>query len=269
MNRPALLSLFLLLGGLTRAADAPVTFTSPSVFLEELTWPEVRQALDAGYRRILIPTGGTEQGGAHVMLGKHNRIVHYTAEQIARKLGHTLVAPVLAYVPEQVHLPFPGTISLSEDTFAAVLKDSARSLKLGGFRQIYFLGDSYHNQAPQEKVEQALAAEFARAGVRLATLNEYYDHRFNGQVDWLKTQGYSEPQIGGHVGIRDTSELMAVYPEGVRKEKLKDSPAGDLSGANGDATKASTDYGRKMLELKIQAALRQISRIERTAADRK
>ena len=70
------------------------------VFLEELTWTEVRDAIRSGKTTIILPTGGTEQNGPHMVLGKHNFIVRHTAEAIARKPGNALVAPVLAYVPE-------------------------------------------------------------------------------------------------------------------------------------------------------------------------
>ena len=114
--------------------------------------------------------------------------------------------------------------------------------------------------------QQQLADDFARDGIVLATLSEYYDPQFNGQIDWLKQQGYNERQIGGHVGIRDTSEMLAVFPQGVRKERIKDSFGEDPSGGNGAATLASAAYGQKMLQLKILAALKQIARIEKAAA---
>src|SRR5258708_7216627 len=71
-----------------------------SIFIEELTWTELRAAVNAGNTVALIPTGGTEQNGPHMALGKHNVIVRYTAGEIARRLGDTLVAPVMPYVPE-------------------------------------------------------------------------------------------------------------------------------------------------------------------------
>lgn len=253
---------FLVLSCLLFASMPVHAFTPPSLWLEELTWPEVKQAVDAGYRRIIIPTGGVEQNGNHVILGKHNKVVRYTAEQIAKQLGHTLIAPVIDHVPEQPHEPFPGTISLSEDTFAALLTETAESMKRSGFRRIYFLGDSYGNQPAQGRVAQDLAED----GAVIASLNEYYDYHFNGQMDWLKARGYSEDAIGGHVGIRDTSEMLVVYPEGVRKEAMKDSPVNDPSGGYGAATQASVAYGKKMLQMKIAAALRQIARIERAEA---
>src|SRR5262249_39783469 len=94
-----------------------------SVFVEELTWMEVRDALKAGKTTVIVPTGGVEQNGPYLATGKHNYILRGTAEAIARKLGDALVAPVVAFVPEgdidppTGHMKYPGTISLTEDTY--------------------------------------------------------------------------------------------------------------------------------------------------------
>ena len=95
MNRFILCTAFCLLASSALAAEVPDT-----VFIEELTWTEVRDAIKAGKTTIIFPTGGTEQNGPHMVLGKHNFVVKHAAEQIARRLGNALVAPVLAYVPE-------------------------------------------------------------------------------------------------------------------------------------------------------------------------
>lgn len=127
--------------------------TSPvTVFLEELTWMEVRDAIHSGTTSIILPTGGTEQNGPHVVLGKHNFIVKYTADQIARRLGQTLVAPVLPYVPEgdieppTGHMRFPGTITLPNEYYMKLLEYAARSFKAHGFKDIIFIGDSGGNR---------------------------------------------------------------------------------------------------------------------------
>jgi creatinine amidohydrolase/Fe(II)-dependent formamide hydrolase-like protein len=107
-----------------------------SVFVEELTWTEVRDALKGGKTTILFPTGGTEQNGPHMVLGKHNFIIKHTAEEIARRLGNALVAPVFAYVPEgdlappTGHMPFPGTVTLPNEYFMKVTEYAARSFKV-------------------------------------------------------------------------------------------------------------------------------------------
>ena len=97
------------------ASVAPAT-----VFLEQLTWTELQQQVSGGKTTILVPIGGTEQNGPHMVLGKHNVRVKALTERIALALGNALVAPVLAYVPEggvnppTAHMRFPGTITVPE-----------------------------------------------------------------------------------------------------------------------------------------------------------
>ncbi len=234
----------------------------PSLWLEKLTWPEVDKALQQGYTRILIPTGGVEQGSRHLVLGKHNDVLRITTRQIAEKLGHTLIAPIIAYVPEEAHLSFPGTISVQEETFEAVLEDTVRSLVKHGFTHIYFVGDSGGNQQAQQKVALRLQDEAQKLGVTLASLDAYYDVAQNGQARWLEQQGYTKAEIGTHAGMRDTSEMLVASPKGVRAEAIADAAYGDASGGDGAATKASATIGRKMIALKVEAALRQIRALE-------
>ncbi|HIE91421.1 MAG TPA: creatininase family protein, partial [Acidobacteria bacterium] len=65
--------------------------TPDTVFLEELTWTELRDLVETGTTTIIIPTGGTEQNGPHMVLGKHNVLVKHKAGEVARRLGDALV----------------------------------------------------------------------------------------------------------------------------------------------------------------------------------
>ncbi len=233
------------------AAAAPVE-------TERMTWTEIRDAVAAGKTTIIIPTGGTEQNGPHMVTGKHNFIVAETARRIATKLGDALVAPVLAYVPEgnaitrEGHMAYPGTISIPSSVFVKVLKGAAESFKVHGFKTIVFLGDSGPNQEPQHQVASDLNRAWAGEGIRVLNTASYYAE--NGQVAHLKAEGESEAAIGQHASIRDTSELMAVFPEGVRPDKL----AADADGVVGDPRRASAERGQKLLDLKVEAAIRDI-----------
>lgn len=248
---------------------APLAEVTQQVYLEDMTWPEVSQALKQGKNTAIIPTGGTEQNGPHMILGKHNYVVSYTAGRIAEKLGNALVAPVVRYVPEgsiqpkQGHMNFAGTLSVPEPVFEAILENAARSLKAHGFSLICFLGDSAGNQASQKRVADKLNAEWRNSGVRVLQVSEYYFK--NGQVEYLRNLGNDVKAIGGHAGIRDTSELLAVHPAGIRKNLLGDNRNSDYSqvGANGISGWSSAETGQQMLQMKIAAGLNQIRRFSR------
>src|SRR6184192_4003484 len=70
-----------------------------SVFIEDLTWMEVRDALKDGKDTVIVATGGVEQNGPYLVAGKHNIVLRATTEAIAGKLGKTLVAPIVPFVP--------------------------------------------------------------------------------------------------------------------------------------------------------------------------
>lgn len=234
-----------------------------SVFLEELTWTEVRDAIGAGTTIAIVPTGGTEQNGRHMVLGKHNVRVKFTAGEIARRVGNALVAPVMAYVPEgdidppTGHMRFPGTITLPPEQFAKVVEFAARSLKAAGFLDIALLGDSGGNQESLRSVAQMLNQEWAASPVRVHHLNRYFDD--NGFAAWLTAQG--EKVEGDHANLVDTSLQLAVDPSGVRRDRLAPGQAGDDTGVSGDPTRASADYGKRGLELQIDAAVRQLGEL--------
>ncbi|HEX9464886.1 MAG TPA: creatininase family protein [Alphaproteobacteria bacterium] len=234
-----------------------------SVFMEDLTWIELRDAVAAGHTVAILPTGGIEQNGPHMALGKHHAIVRHTAGEIARRVGQALVAPVIDYVPEgrldppEGHMQFPGTLGVSEATFEAMLRDAAGSLALAGFTLICLLGDHGGSQAAQQKVAAELSREWRRRGVRVVNLQRYY--AANGQEEWLKSQGFAAGEIGTHAGLLDTAELMAVAPGLVRGARLspKAWPAGP-TGAAGDPSRASAEIGARLMALKIDTGVAEI-----------
>jgi creatinine amidohydrolase len=160
MKMSLLVCVCFLVASSTLSAEIPDT-----VLLEDLTWTEVRDAIKAGKTTIIFPTGGTEQNGPHMVLGKHNFIVKHTAEQIARRLGNALVAPVLAYVPEgnidppSGHMQYPGTITLPDEFFMKVTEYAARSFRVNGFKDIVLIGDSGQNQKGLQSVASLLNKE--------------------------------------------------------------------------------------------------------------
>jgi creatinine amidohydrolase/Fe(II)-dependent formamide hydrolase-like protein len=235
---------------------------APPVVMERMTWQEVQVRLDDGATTVLIPTGGTEQNGPHMALGKHNVIVTETARRIAVELGDAMVGPVLAYVPEGDiarrggHMGFAGTISVPPDVFSEVLGAAAASFRAHGFTTIVFLGDSGGNQVAQEKLAARLTRKWRRDGVTVLNASAYYGD--NGGEAYLLGEGETVETIGSHAGIRDTSELMALDPALIRPDRLAAGASDPALGANGDPRRASAERGERLLALKVRAAVAEI-----------
>src|SRR5690348_929781 len=243
----------------------PLTAPLPdTVDMADMTWVEVRSAIAHGYTTVIVPSGGIEQSGPHMILGKHDYIVRWTADHIARKLGHTLVAPVVSFVPEGSyapptgHMQFPGTIGLSDTVYIGVLDGIARSLRAGGFKTICFIADHGGSVGPQAEVARRLNREWAETGGKVVDVADYYAAG-DAQVRLLQKQGETLAAIGLHAGLTDTSELMAVHPEGVDLARFANLPFTiERTGVNGNPMKSSAERGRALLALKVDAAVRQI-----------
>ncbi len=244
-----------------RAQERPDLLGPP--YLEAMTWTEVRDAISAGKKVAIIPTGGTEQNGPHMILGKHNYIVTFAAGVIANRLGNALVAPTVQYVPEGDYTrprfgEKPGVISLPSAGYERLLDAAVRSLKAHGFTDILLIGDSGGNQAGLTNVATALNAEWAGSGVRVYALVDYYQKGRIAIRDYLqKTYGWDAATVGSHAGTSDTSQLLYVFGDGIRLDKLMPNGGGTDSGVTGDPTKASAAIGKIAIDQKVGFAIEQ------------
>ena len=255
---PCLLLLIAVLGGGAQGAPA-------SVFLEDFTWTELRDALRSGTTTIIVPVGGTEQNGPHMVLGKHNLRARLLSTRIAGELGYTLVAPVLAYVPEgRIHPPtghmrFPGTISVPDAAFRGVLEGAARSFRQAGFRDIVLFGDSGNYQTQLQGVATKLNREWGASKVRVHFIADYYRTTQGAYLQALREQGLSPAQIGTHAASADTSLLLALDAAGVRTAQLAlaDEPSSGIAGDPRAASSALGKIGVELIVARSVAAIRE------------
>ncbi len=247
-----MLSIALRLVAAVLLAAHPVAFAQapPTVFLEELTSPELATLVRAGSTTVIVPIGGTEQNGPHMTLGKHNVRVKALSEKVARALGNAVVAPVIAYVPEgsvsppSGHMRYAGTITVPPDVYRKVLESAARSFRLHGFRDIVFLGDSGDYQPDDAAVAAKLNREWAGAPVRVHAIAEYYRVPTAWFAATLRSRGYADAEIGPHAGLADTSLMLAVDPRVVRADRLQPVPGqSTLPGVTGDPRRATPELG--------------------------
>ncbi len=261
---------------LTTPAVAGGPAPAGTVFMEEMTSPELRQRIVSGTTTVLVPIGGTEQNGPHMVLGKHNVRVRVLAAQIADRLGNAVVAPVMAYVPEGsiqppvAHMRFTGTISIAEPAFEGLLEGAARSFRQHGFQDVVFLGDHGGYQKNLARVANRLNQEWARDGhIRVHALPQYYAAAQAPFNDQLKAKGFTAAEIGTHAGLADTALALAVDPALVRRERLTQSPkAAEANGVSGDPRRATAEAGQWGTQAIVDASTAAIREAIRTRAVR-
>src|SRR2546423_2485457 len=257
-------TLFALLTGTTALG------AQQSVYIEDLTWPEVQRAIAAGKTSAIIYTGSTEQNGPHMAIGKHNFIARWVAGSIAIKLGDALVYPVLPFAitgdlsKKTGHMRFPGSVSFDSQTFQRAVHDIAVSAADAGFKKIFLMGDHGGGQAELAAVATELDAQWKPRGVRVFFVADLYAKEKQQAKAYATAHGLPANDV--HAGLDDTSELMALDGQHrwIRSDKLAPSTGARTAatGVDGDPTKASAALGDIFLQYKIDDAVNQIRRLD-------
>lgn len=253
--------------------DGVARVRTPNVEFDMMTWPEVKQALAAGKTTALVYNGGTEQRGPQNVNGGHTLLGRETVRAIALKLGNAIAAPVLPFSPNRASAELPGTIGLTPELFAAINQQIAEELIKTGFKQVVLMGDHGGGQQQLKEVAAALDAKHSAHGIRVVYCDEVYG-KANGDFDkWLQENGYPS---SSHAGIPDTSEMLYLGGDygWVRKDKVKDAlgdpvlPPGQKpdpaakrvnNGISGDGRRSSAELGKKLFDMKVDYAVKQIN----------
>lgn len=231
-----------------------------SVWIEELTWLEVRDAIKAGKTTVIIPTGGVEQNGPYLVTGKHNYVNRATCEAIARKLGNALCAPNVPFVPEgdidppSGHMVYPGTISLTEATFKALLNDISSSLKTHGFEHIILIGDSGGNVRGMAETAKELSAKWAGSKTTIHHIPEYYTYA--AAEKWAaENLGWKQVPEGHHDDPVISTIMMTVDPQSVRiKERIAKNKA-TINGIPLAPVEKAVEAGKKLVDFRAQVTV--------------
>ena len=251
------------------AAD-PLPAGFSAVDIEAMTSTELRERIAHGTTTVLVPIGGTEQNGAHMLLGKHNVRAHVLAGRIADALGNAVVAPTVAYVPEgsihppAAHMKYAGTISVPDAVFEGLLEATARSFKQHGFRDVVFLGDHGGYQSDLTQVADRLNREWAKdPACRAHAPLEYYRITQTAYIAALKAHGVSEAELGSHAGLADTALALAVDPALVRGDKLAGPYPAGVTGNPKRATAELGELGTRLVVETTVAAIRKETQASR------
>ncbi len=254
-------------------ADAPNPLTPPdTVWMEDMTWMDVRDAVKRGKTTVIISTGGIEPNGPWLALGKHNFVLKTNCDAIARKLGNALCAPIVPFVPEgsieppSSHMVTVGTISLEESTFQALLTDIARSYRAHGFDTIIFIGDSGGNQEGMKAVADKLNAQW-NAKPTVVFVPEYYAYNTVAKLlvdlgvtkEGAKTDGlHDDPGIALNMFMTD--------PSSIRWEQRVKAGKATIDGVSLADRQKNLEIGRKIVEMR---ATNTVNAIRKAIAERR
>jgi creatinine amidohydrolase/Fe(II)-dependent formamide hydrolase-like protein len=252
---------------LASMAPAPALAQERSPYLEDHTWPELKDLMSAGTTTAVIMAGGIEQNGPHMAFVKHNLIARHISGQVAQRLGNALAYPVIPFsmagdpIEKNNHMRLPGTISLPSEVFLGVVRGVAASARSAGFKTIVLMGDHGGGQNELGLVAQNLDGEWRGGGVR-----ELYVPQTAAAAQiaaWLKERNIP---AGGHAGVAEAAQVLAL-DEGrkyLRPDKYAAFAAGPdaaTGGAPVSLAPITAEMGRAFLDMKINDAVAQARKL--------
>jgi creatinine amidohydrolase len=236
-----------------------------TVWLEEMTYLEARDAIRGGKSVALIFAGSTEQNGPYLPGSKHQHALRAVGEQIARKLGNALIAPIVpieAGNPDNPYINW-GSLYFTRETFEGVIRDMASSLKSQGFTHIILMGDSGGDTAGLRAVAQELSAKWGGTPA-IHHVPEFYNWTSPGGVrQFVKDHGISENPTAE--GIHDeygiTAALMAIDPALVRFDQRVAANKATINGIDITPKDKTIEMGRKIIEFRANVAVAAIRKV--------
>ena len=237
-----------------------------TVWIEDMTWMEVRDAIKAGKTTVIVAAGSVEESGPYVTNAKHNQNLRVDAETIARRLGNALVAPMIGIgasqsgkLPEVDDTLYPGTFALRPEVLKMVLTDICGSLKQHGFKNIILIDDNTPNEPPMKEIASTLTAKWA-GKPSVNHIPEY--HVAQDLMDRaLPGMGIHEKPEGIRDRYRVTALLMMVNPEYVRFKQRVAAGKTTINGVNIAPAEQTVANGKKLFEIKMAMTLEAIKKV--------
>lgn len=244
-----------------------------TVLLEHLRWPEVKKALEDGYKTVIIAAGSIEQHGPHLPECTDAYLGEYEAVLLAKELGKTLVAPVIRPALSEHHMGFPGSLTLRPETFVMLLEDYIDSYVRHGFKNIVLFPSHGGNFAAMEQMVEDCKGKYPGVTV-ISCIN--VQEMIEGALAAEKKHGLKPGESGSHSGDGETSMMLAAFPELVDmsvaargyvsanyEETSRKLMAGGMhsvtpNGIIGDARGATAEKGREAIERSVSVMAKNV-----------
>lgn len=232
-----------------------------TLFMDDMTWLEIRNAMRAGKTTVIVPAGGLEASGPFLVLDKHQRMLRGSTEMIARKLGNALIAPVIRYVPpdDGNRGNYLGDFNISLAAYKSTLSDICTALKNGGFREIVLIGDHQGAQRGLKEVAEELKQKWVGGATRVHYIAEYYDRTAVG--NYVKTTlGINEIRGGFGDNYYNTSVLLALSPESVRLQERSEAKQLTVNGVDLQPLQKTIENGNVILQMQTDQTVKAIQK---------
>jgi creatinine amidohydrolase len=255
----------------------------PTVFLGEMTNPEVEAFLETGHT-VIVPTGATEQHGPHGPLATDVLIPQEVARRMASRVG-AIVAPPISYALSYPHVGFTGLVHIRIPTFMALIEDLCASFAASKFRRIIFLNGHYDNT-------YAIAYACANAAPRMPAGVQAFPINYWDGMTAEDVEEFSGLKNGLHANAAETSAVLAINPALVDLDRanaefppfpeftVNTAPVhtaffftnpgsvhwATKSGTWGDARHSTPEMGERYLAAAVRSTLAVLENIERTFA---
>jgi len=188
-----------------------------SIKTEDMNWPDIKTAIESGYKTLVVAVGSIEQHGPHLPTKTDSLIGEIFVEKIVEKLGNALQGPTITLGCSPHHLAFPGTVSLSSSTLKAIIEDYVDSVVKHGFANIVFIPSHGGNFKTIEETVKTLQKKYAEINVIGYTdLVNYIKVTNKFSID----VGIASEDAGAHAGETETSIMLALAEELVQKDRF-------------------------------------------------
>ena len=241
------------------AAERPIRALN-SLWIEELTWMEIRDAIRDGNTTVLVLTGGVESNGPHLASGKHNYSNKLMGESVAQALGATLIAPLVTLEPGNptgpVTIGSTGPM-VSQATYIAWLTDIGDSLRSMGFTQVYFLGDSGGNRRGMQAAADELNDRYGGVPTQFHHVPEFYNHdkvrqyiqETLGIPEEMEYQA-SSGSDGIHEELSITSVMSVIDPTSIRFDQRVEAGRASINGISLLPLSDTQSLGRMVIDFR-------------------
>jgi len=243
--------------------------------MEDMNWPDIKEAIEEGYSTVVIGIGSTEQHGPHLPTTTDTLIGDMIAHRVALKLGKALQARTIPVGCSEHHLAFPGTISLQASTLKMMMGDYTESLVKQGFNTIIYLPSHGGNfQTVMEAIEDQGPKYPEVKIIGYTDLMQFVECLYEISAEF----GITKEESGAHAGENETSFIMAFAGELVKQDRFapgylgplgekeikvileKGMPALSEKGVLGDPTQASAERGKVYLENIVDFLVKEIKK---------